>query len=49
MAVIIQLGLEVSTLLLQVPITLGALHQAGALLLFSAMLMNVHALRSHSY
>ena len=44
MVVIIQLLLGVATLLLQVPVFLGALHQAGALLLFSALLFNVHAL-----
>jgi len=44
MMVIIQLGLGVATLLLQVPVLLGALHQAGALLLFSALLFNAHAL-----
>ena len=42
--VIIQLILGVSTLLMQVPVWLGAMHQAGALLLFSAMLINVHNL-----
>ena len=44
MMVIIQLILGISTLLMQVPVWLGAMHQAGALLLFSAMLFNVHAL-----
>ncbi len=44
MMVIIQLALGISTLLLQVPVWLGALHQAGALLLFSALLINLHAL-----
>jgi len=44
MMVIIQLVLGISTLLMQVPVWLGAMHQAGALLLFSAMLINVHAL-----
>lgn len=44
MMVIIQLVLGVSTLLMQVPVWLGAMHQAGALLLFSTMLINVHAL-----
>ena len=42
--VIVQLVLGISTLLMAVPVWLGATHQAGALLLFSAMLMNVHAL-----
>ena len=44
MMVIIQVILGISTLLLQVPVWLGAAHQGGALLLFSVMLMNVHAL-----
>jgi len=44
MMVIIQLVLGIATLLLQVPVLLGALHQAGALLLFSALLFNIHAL-----
>jgi cytochrome c oxidase assembly protein subunit 15 len=44
MMVIIQLVLGISTLLMQVPVWLGAMHQAGALLLFSAMLINVHTL-----
>jgi len=44
MMVIIQLVLGVATLLLQVPVLLGALHQAGALLLFSALLFNAHTL-----
>jgi len=44
MMVLIQLGLGIATLLLHVPVALGALHQAGALLLFSALLFNIHAL-----
>ena len=44
MMVLIQIGLGIATLLLQVPVVLGALHQAGALLLFSALLFNIHAL-----
>ena len=44
MMVIIQVILGISTLLMQVPVWLGVMHQAGALLLFSAMLFNVHAL-----
>jgi len=44
MMVIVQVSLGIATLLTQVPVALGALHQAGALLLFSAMLFNVHAL-----
>lgn len=44
MMVIIQLALGITTLLWQVPVWLGAMHQAGALLLFSALLINQHAL-----
>ena len=44
MMVIIQVSLGISTLLLQVPVGIAAMHQAGGLLLFTAMLMNVHAL-----
>ena len=44
MMVVIQVVLGISTLLTQVPVWLGAMHQAGALLLFSAMMINVHAL-----
>ena len=42
--VLIQVGLGISTLLLQVPVWLGASHQAGALLLFTALLINMHKL-----
>ena len=44
MMVLIQLSLGIATLLTQVPVSLGLLHQAGALLLFTAMLANVHGL-----
>ena len=44
MMIIVQLLLGIATLLLQVPVTLGALHQAGALLLFSVLLFNIHTL-----
>ena len=44
MMVIVQLLLGITTLLMQVPVLLGALHQACALLLFSALLFNIHAL-----
>ena len=44
MMVLIQVILGISTLLLQVPVWLGAMHQAGALLLFSVLLVNLHAL-----
>jgi cytochrome c oxidase assembly protein subunit 15 len=45
MMVIIQVSLGLFTLLYNVPIPVASMHQAGALLLFSAMLINVHALR----
>ena len=44
MMIILQLALGIATLLMQVPVLLGALHQAGALLLFSALLFNIHTL-----
>ena len=44
MMIILQLALGIATLLMQVPVILGALHQAGALLLFGALLFNIHAL-----
>ncbi len=44
MVVIIQVLLGISTLLLHVPVWLGAMHQAGAMLLISVMLINVHVL-----
>lgn len=44
MMVIIQFALGIATLLMQVPVLLGALHQAGALLLFSTLLFNLHTL-----
>ena len=47
MMVVIQLALGISTLLMQVPVTLAAMHQAGALILFSVMLINVHLLSRH--
>jgi len=44
MMVILQVSLGIATLLMQVPVLLGVLHQAGALLLFSALLFNIHTL-----
>ncbi|MFA9420930.1 MAG: COX15/CtaA family protein [Gammaproteobacteria bacterium] len=44
MVVIIQVLLGISTLLMHVPVWLGAMHQAGALILISVMLINVHVL-----
>ncbi|MFA7387430.1 MAG: COX15/CtaA family protein [Thiohalobacteraceae bacterium] len=44
--VAIQIALGISTLLLHVPIALASLHQAGALLLFTATLYLLHGLGS---
>jgi len=41
----VQVTLGIVTLLLRVPVSLGAAHQAGAVLLFSFALMTAHALR----
>jgi len=43
---VIQLGLGIATLIYIVPVPLGALHQAGALLLFTFALAVRHALRA---
>lgn len=40
-----QVTLGISTLLMYVPVSLGAAHQAGALTLFSIVLSLMHALR----
>jgi cytochrome c oxidase assembly protein subunit 15 len=42
----VQIALGIATLLLRVPVTLAALHQAGAVLLFAAVLNVAHALRT---
>jgi cytochrome c oxidase assembly protein subunit 15 len=42
---LLQAALGISTLLLAVPVTLGAAHQAGAVLLLGAALWTTHALR----
>ncbi len=44
-ALVVQVGLGIGTLLLHVPVTLGAAHQGGALLLFTAALAFVYSLR----
>ena len=44
-AAALQMGLGISTLLLAVPVSLGAAHQAAALLLLTACLLVVHSLR----
>jgi cytochrome c oxidase assembly protein subunit 15 len=42
---VLQLVLGISTLVLAVPVLLGATHQAVAMLLFTVVLYLVHALR----
>src|SRR5882672_6268424 len=44
-AIVLQIALGISTLLLAVPIPLAAAHQAGALLVFTASLLAAHSLR----
>jgi len=44
-ALALQIALGISTLLLVVPVPLAAAHQAGALLVFTAALLALHALR----
>jgi len=44
-ALVLQIALGVSTLLLVVPVALAAAHQAGAMLVFTAALLAAHALR----
>ncbi|HHM04452.1 MAG TPA: heme A synthase [Gammaproteobacteria bacterium] len=44
-AVALQLALGITTLLLEVPVALGAAHQAGALVLLTAAVFAVHAVR----
>ncbi len=44
-AILVQLGLGISTLLLHVPVPLAAAHQGGALLVLAAALFTTHALR----
>ena len=41
-AALVQVGLGISTLLLQVPVALAALHQTGAVLLLTAVLLALH-------
>jgi cytochrome c oxidase assembly protein subunit 15 len=41
----VQLGLGISTLLLHVPIVLGAMHQAGAMVLFALALWTTHEVK----
>ena len=48
-ALVVQLSLGVATLLLRVPVWLGALHQAGAVVLFSAAIYALYARRHSEY
>lgn len=41
----VQVGLGIATLLLQVPVALGAAHQAGAMVLFGLLIWTNHAIR----
>ncbi len=41
----VQVGMGIATLLLQVPVALGAAHQAGAMVLFGLLLWANHAIR----
>lgn len=45
LAVLAQVSLGIATLLLVVPVSLGAIHQAGALVLFTTVLWVTHELR----
>jgi len=45
LAHVVQVTLGISTLLTYVPVSLGSAHQAGALTLFTVMLMLLHTLR----
>ena len=42
-AAVLQVALGIATLLLAVPVTLGVAHQGGAVLLFTAALLALHA------
>ena len=42
-AAVLQVGLGIATLLLAVPVALGVAHQAGAILLLTALLLALHA------
>jgi cytochrome c oxidase assembly protein subunit 15 len=42
----VQVALGIATLLLQVPVALGAAHQAGAMVLFGLLIWANHAIRS---
>ena len=42
---VVQVSLGISTLLLQVPVSLGAAHQAGAMILFGILIWANHEIR----
>jgi cytochrome c oxidase assembly protein subunit 15 len=46
-AFVLQASLGITTLLLRVPVALGAAHQGGAVLLFAAALWYAHSARTH--
>lgn len=48
LAAVVQAGLGIATLLAYVPVWLGALHQAGALVVFTLALLVVHSLRQRA-
>ena len=48
-AVALQIVLGISTLLMRVPVALGALHQGGAVVLLTAALFANYRLRNPSY
>jgi cytochrome c oxidase assembly protein subunit 15 len=47
-AILLQTGLGVWTLLAQVPLGLGLIHQGGALIVLAAALWNLHTMLSRS-
>lgn len=47
-AAVLQVALGISTLLLVVPVSLAAAHQAGALVLLTALLLSAHAMRERA-
>jgi len=47
-ALVLQIALGISTLLLHVPVTLGAAHQGGAIVLFTASVFLSHQLRGRT-
>ncbi len=45
LALVLQFGLGIATLLNQVPVLLGVLHQGGAVIVFTGAILTAHALR----